>query len=407
MRVRLSHLTALAVMIALVGAMFASLQSVSAVDARYTLEIGEDQAVTPGAGYTALDEDGSNADDDDDRTHNVNVVTVSGTDITAVGAGTTVVTYRHDTDTTANPDISYEVTVLPFGFKSIDSDDSDNTVKAGTAVQVTVTLQSQTDNSEVTLTLPTTGLSIVKAAEATGLPLADADEGTTQQETIDTVNADVADDAKTAVFRINTAGAPDGTYTFTFMAEHDDTDGNADGETDATRDVTDTSFKLTIGDPGAGLASAALSPNKVDSTGSPSTASTASPDKTTKSKGSTIQLVVVSSNSRGEQSNDGDVTQVIVFAVGAEIDDDTPDSENSKTYSGAGAVQAFAVTRATAGTVTVSATVVGEAGDVKTNELEPVPKVAVWCESGPGPMADWQNLFRRWRRTVQRSTITV
>ncbi|MDE2747233.1 MAG: hypothetical protein OXI41_14885 [Chloroflexota bacterium] len=344
------------------------------MDARYSLEIDDTQAITAITDYAFLG-DGAALDGDGNPpagyagTHNLGVVTVSGTTITAIAAGTTVVTYAHSTDREANADRTYEVTVLPFGIKSIKSDDSDNTVKAGTPVQVTVTLQSQTNNSEVTLTLPTTGLSIVKATEADGTPLTGADEGTTQQETIDTANADATEGAKTATFRINTAGAPDGVYVFTFVAEHDDTDGNTADTTDATRDVTDTSFTLTVGDPGAGLASAALAPNNVDSAGNPSLLPTATPDKTTKAKGSTIQLVVVSSNSLGERSNDGDVSQVIVFAVGAVIDSDDPASENSKTYSGAGAVQAFSVTRATAGTVTVSATVVGKAGDVKTNEL--------------------------------------
>ena len=350
-------------MIALVGAMFVAMGSVSAVEGRLTLEIGGSEDVAPGDGYEALDEDGSNTNPDDDRTHNVMVATVSSTTIAAVGAGTTVVTFRHDTDATANPDKAYEVTVLPFGFKSIKSDDSDEVVKAGTQVKVTVTLNSQTENSEVTLTLPTTGLSIANA-DATSF---EVQAGTTQQLTLNT-NAD-----KMATFTVNTAGAGDGEYVFTFVADRDNTDAS-----DAIKDVSDTSYKLTIGDAGTGLASATLGPNNVDSDGAPSTASSATPDKTTKPKGSTIQLVVTAMNSLGETANPGDVNQVIVFAVGgtidgltklntetfAEVSTDTPDVDN------VGANQEFSVHRATPGRVTVSATVVGSAGDVKTNELD-------------------------------------
>ena len=354
-----THLAALAVLAGLVVALFAVMQSVSAVDGTVSVEIGETSDIEVHSDYTAA------------ASANEAVATVLAPDsnevvVTGVAAGTTTVTISEPDDrddaTTERDDLVYEVTVVPFGFKSITSDDSDNTVKAGTRVTVTAVLQSEGTAGQIRLVVPTTGLSI---QPATG-------DNTSQSET-KTVTGDGTD---TASFVINTAGAPEQAYTLTFIA---------DRNTFATDDVapfnavTDTSFTLTVGDPGDGLASASLGPNNVDSAGSPS--KTGSPDKTSKAKGSTIQLVVKASNSLGEDSNPGDVDQVIVFAVGGSIgnnaDADVAQA-NSRTFAEdpdtagdeVGATQAFSVTRAKAGKVIVKATIVGPANDVQTNEIE-------------------------------------
>ena len=352
-------------MIALVGAMFVAMGSASAATGQVSVEVGQESAnIAVGDGYVV--QVGANS-------HNVAVATADYQSpnliVTGVSAGTTIVTMvdADTTDTTALATKTYEVTVLPFGFAKIESDDSDNTVKAGTRVEVTATLNSQTANSTVTLTVPTTGLSLVKTDIDGATP-----DGTTQSQTLDTsaaVNTEGVVTGKTATFTVLTAGAPLGSYTLTFVADHDGVDA------DATKDVTDTSFVLTIGDPGTGLASATLGPNNVNADGT-AVDPNGSPDKTTKPKGSTIHLVVTSLNSLGEKSNPGDVSQVIVFAVGGTIDGTT--KLNTETYTEntdvagdeVGATKAFSVHRATPGVVAVSATVVGTAGDVKTNEVE-------------------------------------
>ena len=355
-------------MIALVGAMFVAMGSVSAATGQVSVEIDQaSAAIEVGNGYEIQ------LDADDDPTHNEDVATATynapNLTVTGRSAGTTIVTMvdADTSDTTVLATKTYEVTVLPFGFAKIESDDSDNTVKAGTSVEVTATLNSQTANSTVTLTVPTTGLSLVKIDRELQTP-----DGTTQSQTLDTsaaVNTEGVVTGKTATFTVLTAGAPLGSYTLTFVADHDGAGA------DATKDVTDTSFVLTIGDPGTGLASATLGPNNVNADGT-AVDPNGSPDKTTKPKGSTIHLVVTSLNSLGEKSNPGDVSQVIVFAVGGTIDGTT--KLNTETYTEntdvagdeVGATKAFSVHRATPGVVAVSATVVGTAGDVKTNEVE-------------------------------------
>ena len=360
-------------MIALVGAMFVAMGSVSAATGQVSVEIDQaSAAIEVGNGYEIQ------LDADDDPTHNVEVATAAynapNLTVTGRSAGTTIVTMvdADPEDTSVLATKTYEVTVLPFGFAKIESDDSDNTVKAGTRVKVTATLNSQAvSGTTVTLTVPTTGLSLVKTAIGGGTP-----DGTTQSQTLTTsptVNTAGVITGKTATFTVLTAGAPVGSYTLTFVADHDG------AEADATKDVTDTSFVLKIGDPGTGLASATLGPNNVNADGTAADPN-GSPDKTTKPKNSTIHLVVTSLNSLGEKSNPGDVAQVIVFAVGGTIDGST--ILNTRTFvedgtnddptptDDVGATQAFSVTRTTPGTITVSATVVGTAGDVKTNELD-------------------------------------
>ena len=343
-----TNLAALALLAALAVALFAVIQSVAAIDGSVTVEIGDDAedtgTVPAGTGY------------DNAESADVTIATVAYTanqaeaTVTGVAAGRTTITISDSETTDPLPDLVYEVEVLPFGIGKIEFvDESDAIVKAGTVVTVRVTLQSQGDNSEVNLTIPTTGLSIALT------------DGTTQSRTEDT-----DDTSKQASWTLNTAGAPEGDYTLTFVADYDDTDAD-----DATKDVTGTTV-LTIGEPGEGLASAALTPANVKD-GAPSTAADAAPDKTTKEAGSTIYLAVTSSNSLGSNSNPGDVDQVIVFAVGATISDDAnanPEG-NSKTFdTDVGAVQVFAVTSTDPASITVRATVIGPSGSQSTEAVD-------------------------------------
>ena len=372
---RLSHLPALAVLAALAVALFAVIQSASAADGSIKVEIGE-SATIPGIpeGY-----------DDAALPTGVTLATLgsltaanSATDpqtqtlsVTGVSAGTSTITVTDDADEDTLPSLTYEVEVVPFGIAKIEFvDESDGIVKAGTPVMVRVTLQSQENDSSVTLTVPTTGLSIQ-------IP----DGATSQQDNEVTENADVEENPKTATWTLNTAGAPDGEYTLTLTADQSAADDTAG---DAVKDVSDT-IVLTIGDPGVGLASAALGPANVKD-GAPSTAADAAPDKTTKKFGSTIYLAVSASNSRGESSNGSDVDQVIVFAIGAnvgdatgaeatrasnsksfmEIDTDDPDVDN------VGATTVFSVTSGKPATITVNATVIGGSGSVASESFDVV-----------------------------------
>ena len=375
---RLSHLPALAVLAALAVALFAAVHSVSAVDGNIKVEIGTD--VT--GSIVGLDPDYTNASSADETIATVadpataSPSTTPPTDevvVTGVAAGTTTVTISEaddgDATTDEKPDLVYEVEVLPFGIAKAEFvDESDGIVKAGTSVKVRVTLQSQTNNSSVTLTVPTTGLSI------------QIDAGTSQsnkQPTDDVGTATEGEIEKTAEWTLNTAGAPDGEYTLTFNADHTDTEEDNDAG-DAVKDVSDT-IVLRIGDPGVGLASAALGPANVKD-GAPSTAADAAPDKTTKKFKSTVYLAVAASNSLGESSNASDVDQVIVFAIGANVGDASGMNieGNSKAFGEdkdmdgdeVGATTVFSVSSDEPATITVNATVIGSSGSVSTEPFD-------------------------------------
>ena len=355
-----TNLAALAVLVALALALFAVVQSVAAIDGSVTVEIGEFDTVAAGNGY-----DTATSDDDTIATVAYTADEDTAT-VTGVAAGATTVTISDTTAGSVLPDLEYEVVVLPFGFNKIEFvDESDGIVAAGTQVTVSATLQSlgtDSDNSTVNLTIPTTGLSIAIT------------NGTSQSVTGKVNNPDGDDPdpdgyAKAIIFTINTAGAPAGDYTLTFTADLNGATDNADGVSNVTDTIT-----LTIGEAGTGLAAASLSAANVKGDpAAPSRDADAAPDATTKRFGSTIYLVVSSTNSLGNAANPADVNQVVVFAVGAEVDGE----ENSKTFSedddtagdDIGANQLVAISRSTAGTVDVSATVIGPAGDVKTDTL--------------------------------------
>ena len=365
-----TNLAALAVLVALALALFAVVQSVAAIDGSVTVEIGEFDTVAAGNGY-----DTATSDDDTIATVAYTADEDTAT-VTGVAAGSTTVTISDTTADSELPDLVYEVVVLPFGFNKIEFvDESDGIVAAGTQVTVSATLQSlgtDSDNSTVNLTIPTTGLSLV-TFDNSDPPVP---TGTSQSVTgkvnnsPDASNPDPDGYAKAISFTINTAGAPAGDYTLTFTA---DLNGSGTANAAGVSNVTDT-ITLTIGEAGTGLAAASLSAANVKGDpAAPSRDADAAPDATTKQFGSTIYLVVSSTNSLGNAANPADVNQVIVFAVGAEVDGE----ENSKTFSedddtagdDIGANQLVAISRSTAGTVDVSATVIGPAGDVKTDTL--------------------------------------
>ena len=359
---RRTPLLALVALFALAVGMFAILQSATAADGSVSVEIEETADITIPAGYN----DATSAD--------VTVATVpasvSGTTVTisGEGAGTTTVTITDDDTSEAKlAALVYEVEVLSFGIAKVEFvDESDAVVKAGTSVTVRVTLQSQTANSEVRLTVPTTGLSIVSGTDVTTQALTKPTAGTTGGTT-----------AKQAEWELYTAGAPDGEYTLTLTADRVSTDDGAD----TTKDVTATAV-LTIGDAGQGLALVVLGPANVKD-GLPSPDDDAEPDKTTQKAGSTIYLEVAASNSLGNASNPDDVDQVIVFAIGADIGDEkgaiTGAEANSRTFSEddddtaddvVGAAHVFSVRSTEPAVITVRATVIGSSGSENADAVE-------------------------------------
>ena len=347
-----TNLAALAVLVALALALFAVLQSVAAIDGSLTLEDREVHVIDIDPAYDAVETD-DEIIAEVTYDGSANTVTVKGRN-----AGTTIVTIK-DTDG-ALPDLVYEVVVLPWGINKIEFvDESDGIVAAGPQVTVRVTLQSSTLASTVNLTIPTTGLSIQSGDTTTQSDTQVPDDGSTNDVT-----------EKTADFIINTAGAPAGDYTLTFTADYN---GPAFNEPTGPQPVIET-LTLTVGEAGEGLAAASLSAANVKGDpAQPSDDADAAPDATNKRFGSTIHLVVSSTNSLGNAANDADINQVVVFAVGATVDGD----ENSKTYvedddtpdDDVTATQAVAISRTSPGTVDVSATVIGPAGDVKTDTL--------------------------------------
>ena len=326
---RLSHLSAVAVMIALVGAMFVALQSVSAAacvanpditlgfDGTCEIDVGNihDDAttlavadgtddvvdVTAGADGDVTTDFVVTADEDTTGTKTLNILGSLGEDDDVGGTG-------DDADEVLD---TIDVTVAGFGIVKVEIvGDSDNVVSAGPTAVARVTTRSQEAAAAVMLTVPTTGLSI-------------SNGNTTTQSLI---AQDTSDDG-IFEFTVNTAGAPAGDYVLTFTASNDDsfeTTPNTPAEnTEATDEANKQEVKtltLTIGDPGTGLASATLSlgnssPDLPYTDGNEAVAETGS----AAAKGGSINLVVEVFDSLGGKANSGSINQIIVIAPGGKI----------------------------------------------------------------------------------------
>ena len=340
--VRLSHLSAVAVMIALVAAMVVSLGSVSAADCTanpdITLGVGDTCTITHkspdglATSTTASSDNTAAVADPTVSSSNATagMITIAGT---AVGSATVTVSIL-DTKGTGNTAddttemVKYDVTVAGFGIKSLAvKGDNDRVVSAGPKMTVVATLRSTTANtSKVRLTVPTTGLSIET----------DANLGTTSQSHTGTVGADGGTDM--LEFVVNTAGAPAGTYTLTFTADNDGLFGTtssnpiaaddpenepaADRATRLENSKQDTqTLEITIGDPGTGLASATLSLGN-SAEDKPYTADNEAVAETGTAPAATgdgINLVIEAFDSLGGMSNAAVVDQIIVIAPGGEV----------------------------------------------------------------------------------------
>ena len=379
-------LLALVALLALAVGLFAVLQSVSAAACAANPDISLGDGETCEVVIENVVAEGDVSSDDTKASVEATPDVDDSFTITGVAPGTATITFYSslgDNDAVGGVGVdadtvitSFDVTVLGFGIKSaVIDDESDNVVKAGAPVTVRVTLRSDTGDSTVRLVVPTTGLSIAatggnttQAQNATG----DQIGGTAPGRTFD--------------FTINTAGAPDGTYTLTATADANGltTDNAADGS-----DVATATIELTIGDAGTGLAAAELalgnSANDVPYTADDETKAETGSAPATSADG--INLVITVTNSLGEAANSSDIDQITVIAPGGTItsahltggeDDESVEGTNSATLDEAddagdvGAKTVVNVTKADdkPGVVTVYALVLGPGGAATTESID-------------------------------------
>ncbi len=385
----------LAVVAALVAAMFVALQSVSAAPC------AADPDITLGFGGTC-EIDVTKIHEDADGAAIVNP-TVDGSTVTVVasavvttgelvitagtvtGTATVNITAPDDTNEPADDgtdvDIvgSFEVTVAGFAIvKTEIVDDPDGIVKAGAPIMVRATTRSHGTGAEVRLTVPSTGLSIA------------ATVGTDAISSQSLVAGDTADNG-VFDFTVNTAGAPDGVYTLTFTADDNGfaTD-NADGQ---AKDQTAT-LKVTVGDAGTGIASATLSlGNEVNDLPYTADDETKPETGTVAADGGDVDLVVQVFNSIGEKASTASINQITIIAPGGTIssthatgeETNTAGGENSATLDeddaddtadtepgdvGQRTVVTISKTGGKPGTVSVYALVIGPGGAATTETVD-------------------------------------
>ena len=406
MNVRLSHLTAVAVMIALVGAMFASVGSVSAasfgtctpdnvstedVVEQTTIAIGDDCTFAVGeGGKVSFDSaNGTNvlmlsddADDDGDNyvggmldgtTYTVGTSGDDGDDadlvtVKGVTAGTVTLTYDNDTPNVDTDDPVIRVVVVPEAQLTVTLSDTDNRVKAGTPVTVTAVLQGVdmglAADQVVTLSVPSTGIYFTAADIDVDGEIDDTADSTeqfpngAQRLVFDRTSFDLALNKAGAAFTatLSTEGAPDGEYVITAKVTKSETKvGTAPNDAVPARLARDISKSATlrIGDPGTPVDSATL---ELDAGQNAAIGA-----------GKEIGLVVTAKNSLGAKSNNGEVLQVLVYAQGATIIHDGEGESSFLQIDPANAVTKFQVRKVAEGSVDVTATVIST-GPAKTTE---------------------------------------
>ena len=366
---RVSHLAAVATLVALLGAMFIAMGSVSAADCTanpgITLGSGDNCTVVhDGAEVVGSDDNtvvtvtnegdsptttsvDTGSDEDDASAGFIEVTGNGELMINAVAIGEAMVTVITDygdddevggTGNNADTVIEYTVTVAGFAIKSLTvKGDNDRVVSAGPQLTVVAAVHSPGAIADIRLTVPTTGLSILDP----GSTSSSTDDTTTQSQTKDVPaatdpNATPPTTRGAVEFVVNTAGAPAGTYTLTFTADNDGnfatTSSNPTPEPDnesaverATRlenSKQDTrTLEITIGDPGTGLTSATLSLGN-SAEDKPYTADNEAVAETGTAPAATgdgINLVIEAFDSLGGKSNAAVVDQVIVIAPGGEV----------------------------------------------------------------------------------------
>ena len=324
---RLSHLAAVATIVALLGAMFVAMGSASAAPASQSVApIPANACVAnPGImlGFTGtcdLDirhfDTAANSLVVSDGSTNVIGVRSPSIDsvwrITATSLAGTKTVNVLDVDNEIIDSLS--VSVAGFAIAKVEVvGDNDGLVPAGAPIMVRATLRSQSDDARVRLTVPTTGLSLVSA---NGI------------ETTQSLTKEYEADANAMYdFSVNTAGAPAGEYTLTFTASNDDsfatTPSAPEDGTEATAESNkqvSQSLTLTIGDVGVGLSSATLSlGNSVNDIPYTSDNEAVASTDTAPASDGEINMVIGALDSLGGKTNNALVNQIIVIAPGGSV----------------------------------------------------------------------------------------
>ena len=343
---RVSHLAAVATLVALLGAMFVAMGSASAAG------LGPCNAnpdITLGFGDSCTIEV-KKLDDKADNTPatvptaGAEIVTgasVSGGVLTiqagSVAGSTTVTVTKPDEDSDGSRENvkTFNVNVAGFGIESVTIvGDNDNVVAAGSPVTARVTLRSPAASPTVTLTVPTTGLSIVTGTGAS--------TATTQSQTLAApMTAASATTYAQYDFMVNTAGAPAGEYTLTFAADNDPNTANVAGSSVEAEKADSVTLTLTIGEPGTGLSSAMLSlGNSAEDLPYTDKDEAVAEDGTEDASTGHINLVIEAFDSRDGNANSSAISQIIVIAPGGKINtqhETTADEATSKVSSSSSA----------------------------------------------------------------------
>ena len=406
-----TNVAALAVLVALVVAMFAVLPNVSAVDntndrtaigfGACVLDTGEGQTnymlVGDSCTITTADTDVVNTSD---STIVAGGTAESGTfTLTALAVGSVTITDTGEaTGLSAVADETINIEVLAAPTVTITFDDSDATVKAGANVVATVTTRGFSGNHAVTISVPSTGLVITgvgTSASPGGGTFAALVTGVTSTQIV--VSESTRDgtsglltaaagwpasagtpeslDGLSATVTIRTTGAPEGEYPVSASVESVDVDADTAGEgntppTDILIQKASTTAKLTVGEAGAGLSSATLSLGM--------RTATAEETGTDKAGGDGIKLDIESFNSLGAKANGRDINTIIVSAIGSNniAIGGLSSAQGALTVTEASAStdtvkqkHTVVVSKSTPGTVDVTATVIGASGVATTETI--------------------------------------
>ncbi len=348
---RVSHLAAMATLVALLGAMSVALPSAGAQARNHSFGACSESMTS----YLLIGDSctiGSVVDTSVVTSTNESVVAEpTTTTATASGLGMTTVTVTDTDDASINR--TYEIQVIAAPTLTVTFDDSDATVKAGKEVTVGIAVRAVADaivaDTDVTLKAPNTGVYFLGGNDST------SQVARLSGDILRSVTGGMA----TSNTKLQTAGAPDGEYVITATLGSD-LGGLKKGNYTAT---------LTVGDAGAGLSSATLSL----AAGETANAEAGGTDK--------VNLVVEAMNSLGSAANAGDVNSILVYAFGGNIDiagqgaktnfsQYDEDDDGNTTDDDIGAKTTLTVSKATAGTVSVRVTVIGgAAGTAETDEL--------------------------------------
>ena len=285
---------------------------------------------------------------------------------------------------------------------TISFDDSDGVVADGRDVKVTVTVTyvNETTNQAPTNTPTISWIRV--SGELDGVELTDGNGPTAlgSWSTVSTAAPFTFTSTHGPETVINPKGTAPGEYT---VSAHVDPDGD-DGSLKA-RTVTKI---LTVGGAGTGLDSATLTVTDMD--GKPNANLNSAPAD----NDGTVYLTVQAKNSLGKNSNDGDVSQIIVYARGADItipagfdgngdgdvEDTTGDAAtdraagasnpNALTASPTGAKESITLVAggSVAASVDVYVTLIGASGVVTSNTetvnfTGPADSISVGDPSGP------------------------